>query len=264
MSDSSPVVVAHRTPEDIVVVTVSRPSHRNALSLEVVEALRAEVAQAAADDTIRALILTGAGGVFVSGADIAELKERTRADALRRINTSLFRAIETLPFPTIAAIEAYALGGGLELALACDLRVGTTSSRYGQPEVGLGIIPGAGATYRLPRVVGLGNARELIFTGTLISAEHAHRIGLLNRVTPDGGALAGALELARTIGRNSGLAVRFSKSLLNLSQELTVDGAMAYESTAQAVLFETEDKRARMSAFLERRAGSPKSKGSTE
>ncbi len=255
MSDSTPVVIAERTAEDIVILTVSRPSHRNALSLEVVEALRAEVARVASDESVRALVLTGAGGVFVSGADIAELKERTRADAMRRINTSLFRAIESLPFPTIAAIEAYALGGGLELALACDLRVGTASSRYGQPEVGLGIIPGAGATYRLPRVVGLGHARELIFTGALISAEHAHRIGLLNRITPDGGALDGALELARTISRHSGLAVRFSKSLLNLSQELTVDAAMAYESTAQAVLFETEDKRARMSAFLERRSG---------
>ncbi len=247
------VVSTERREGGVATVTVNRPDTRNALSSDVIAGLRAAFDDLESAGDVRVAVLTGAGGVFVSGADISELRDRRQADAFRRINTGLFRRLEQLPFPTIAAIEAYALGGGLELAMACDLRVSSNTARFGQPEVGLGIVPGAGATYRLSRLVGLGRARELIFTGTLIEATEAHRIGLVNRLTEPGGALDGGLALAAEISRNSGLAVRLAKQLVGASQEMSVDAAMALESTSQAVLFEDAEKNERMTRFLDRR-----------
>ncbi len=247
------VVTTERRDGGIAIVTVDRPAARNALSAEVISGLREAFDALEAAGDVGAAVLTGAGGVFVSGADIAELKERRQADAFRRINTGLFRRIEAVPFPTIAAIEAYALGGGLELAMACDLRVASRAARFGQPEVGLGIVPGAGGTYRLPRLVGLGRARELIFTGALIDADEAHRIGLVNRLAEPGAALDVALALAGEIARNAPLAVRLSKQLLATVGEMSVDAAMALESTSQAILFEDPDKQDRMARFLGRR-----------
>lgn len=241
--------------EGIALLTLNRPEVRNALNLTMVHEIRAALGELAErDPEVRALIFTGAGGkAFLSGADIAELRDRGREDALRRINSSLFREVEQFPAPTIAAIRGYALGGGCELALACDLRVAGEGARLGQPEVALGIVPGAGGTYRLPRLIGLGRARELIFTGRRVDAPEAERIGLVNRVVPDDAVLGAARELAREIAKNGALAVRLAKVSLNASPEVPTDVAMRLESSAQAILFGDEEKVRRMTGFLEKR-----------
>jgi enoyl-CoA hydratase len=239
----------------VAVVTFHRPEVRNALNAEMVREVGLVLDELAAHGELRAIVFTGAGDqAFISGADISELRERTRADALRRINNGLLRRIETVSVPTIAAIRGFALGGGCELAMACDLRVAGVSARFGQPEVSLGILPGAGATYRLPRLVGVGMAKELIFTGRIIDAEEALGIGLVNRVVDDELVLPTALGLARDIARNSALAVRLSKLAIHAGIEGSTETAMAFESTAQAVLFEDPDKHERMTRFLERRS----------
>jgi len=240
--------------EGIALVTFDRPAVRNALNHEMVQELEDVLSTLSLREDLTALVFTGSEKAFVSGADISELVSRNRWDALRRINTGLFRRIESFPAPTIAAIRGYALGGGCELSMACDIRIAGQGAKLGQPEVALGILPGAGGTYRLAKLVGLGMARELVFTGRIISGEEAHRIGLVNRVVPDGEVVDCAIELAREIGKNSILAVRFSKLSLNSALEMSTDVAMLVESTAQAVLFEAPDKEERMTAFLERKA----------
>jgi len=240
--------------EGVALVTLNRPEVRNALDLRMVEELRIAFTRLAARDDVRAVIVTGAGDrAFLSGADIAELRDRKRGDALRRINAGLFREIELFPAPTIAAIRGYALGGGCELAMACDLRVAGEGAKLGQPEVALGIIPAAGGTYRLPRLVGLGRARELVYTGRIIDAAEAERIGLVNRVVPDEQVVDAARALADEIARNSALAVRFAKAGLAAGGQIPTDVAIDLESTAQAVLFEDEEKMRRMTAFLEKK-----------
>ncbi len=238
----------------IATCTFNRPEVRNALSREMVDEIRIVLQALAVDPACRVLIFTGAGEKsFISGADISELLGRTAPDALLRINTALFREIETFPHPTIAAVRGYALGGGCEIAMACDIRIAGEGARFGQPEVGLGIIPGAGGCYRLPQLVGIAYARELIFSGRLIDAAEAHRIGLVNRVVPDANLLTEAGELAGQIARNSGLAIRYAKLAINNAQEMGSEARMAFEASAQAVLFDDEDKNRRMQAFLDRR-----------
>lgn len=240
--------------QGIVCCTFNRPAVHNALNLEMVQEVRRLLDQLAVRDTVRALIFTGAGDrAFVSGADVAELRERRRAEVLQRINNRLFREIEQFPVPTIAAIRGWALGGGCELAMACDLRVAGESARLGQPEVRLGIIPGAGATYRLPRLIGMGKARELIFTGRIIAASEALAIGLVNYVVSDDQVLAKARALAEEIAAGSPLAVRFAKMALCAAAEMSTDAALTLETIMQAVLFEDEEKYRRMTAFLEHR-----------
>ena len=236
----------------VTTVTFNRPEVRNALNQHMVDEVRRALTELA--QSARVVIFTGAGGkAFLGGADIGELRARGRLDALRRINSSLFGEIERFPAPTIAAVRGYALGGGCELAMACDLRVAGAGAKLGQPEVALGILPGAGATYRMPRLVGLGRARELIYTGRIIDAQEALSIGLVNRVVPDDQVLASARELAAEIGKNSALAVRLAKQALNFSGEFSLSAGQAFESAAQAVLFEDEEKLLRMQAFLERK-----------
>ncbi len=234
-------------------LTLNRPDVRNAINLAMVEELHSALTSLAGRDDVLALVITGAGTrAFASGADIAELLERTGKDALQAINSSLFRRVEEFPRPTIAAVRGFALGGGCELALACDVRVAGESARFGQPEVSLGILPGAGATYRLPRLVGIGRARELIFTGRIIDAREAERIGLANKVVPDDRVLDEALEMARTIASHAPLAVRLAKVALNAAARGASIGEL--ESIAQAVLFESDEKRRRMSAFLAKKS----------
>ncbi len=237
----------------VAVVTLNRPRVRNAINLEMVEGLHAALDSLGSDASTRVLILTGAGrDAFASGADIRELKERRAADALLGINSGLFLKLERFPYPTIAAVSGYALGGGCELALACDLRVASESARFGQPEVGLGIIPAAGASYRLPRLVGSGRALELILTGRIIDAGEALRIGLVNRVVPDGRVVHEARALAATIAAKGPLALRTAKMVLAASAYGSGPGQVA-ESLGQGVLFESGDKREGMTAFLKGR-----------
>jgi len=239
--------------DGIAVITLNRPEARNAINLEVVNELHVALEALGRDGTTRVLILTGAGRTaFASGADIRELRERRAADALRGINSSLFLAVERFPLPTLAAVNGYALGGGCELALACDMRIATESARFGQPEVGLGIIPAAGAAYRLPRIIGAGRARELILTGRIIDADEALSIGLVNRVVPDDRLLEEARSVALLIARKGPLALRAAKLTLQASA-YGPDAGHAAERLAQAILFESDDKREGLTAFLEGR-----------
>jgi enoyl-CoA hydratase len=230
---------------------LNRPEVRNAINRELVDALHETLDDWAERDELRAVVLSGAGGkAFAGGADIAELKERTHREAFFGINQRLFQKLEDFPRPVIAAIDGYALGGGLELALSCDLRVASRSAKVGMPEVSLGIFPGAGGTWRLPRVVGLGHAKELIFTGRIVDAEEAFSLCLFERLV-DADALTLAKDLAQQIARNSPLAVQVAKVTLNaLARQ---QHAEPVERLAQALLFDSPDKRARMTAFLEKK-----------
>ncbi|MBX3462962.1 MAG: enoyl-CoA hydratase/isomerase family protein [Planctomycetes bacterium] len=243
--------VLHERRGDAVLVTLNAPERRNAIDQAMVDGLHAVLDALWHDETVAALVLTGAGDkAFAAGADIAQLRERSSRDALKAINSGIFARIEEFPAPVIAAIRGYALGGGCELAIACDLRVLGQSAKLGQPEVKLGIIPAAGGTYRLPRLVGLGRARELVYTGRMVDADEALRIGLANLVVPDAEVTARALQLAETIAQNGRLAVRGAKRALNALARPGQENAVAFESSVQAVLFDSDDKRTRMDAFL--------------
>ncbi|MDP3236419.1 MAG: enoyl-CoA hydratase-related protein [Myxococcales bacterium] len=230
---------------------LNRPEVRNAINRELIDALHATLDAWSERDDLRAVVLSGAGGkAFAGGADISELKERTHREAFFGINQRLFQKLEDFPRPVIAAIDGYALGGGLELALACDLRVASKGAKVGMPEVSLGIFPGAGGTWRLPRVVGLGHAKELIFTGRILEADEAFAYGLFERLV-DTDALSIARDLAQQIARNSALAVQVAKVSLNAMARQ--QHAEPVERLAQALLFDSADKRERMTAFLEKK-----------
>ncbi|MDP1918745.1 MAG: enoyl-CoA hydratase-related protein [Myxococcales bacterium] len=230
---------------------LNRPEVRNAINRELIDALHATLDAWSERDDLRAVVLSGAGGkAFAGGADISELKERTHREAFFGINQRLFQKLEDFPRPVIAAIDGYALGGGLELALACDLRVASKGAKVGMPEVSLGIFPGAGGTWRLPRVVGLGHAKELIFTGRVLDADEAFAYGLFERLV-DTDALSIARDIAQQIARNSALAVQVAKVSLNAMARQ--QHAEPVERLAQALLFDSADKRERMTAFLEKK-----------
>ena len=240
---------------DAVLVTLNAPERRNAIDQEMVDGLHAVLDGLESDDSVAALVITGAGDkAFAAGADIAQLRDRKSADAMKAINSGIFNRVEEFPAPVIAAVKGYALGGGCELAIACDLRVVGASAKMGQPEVMLGIIPAAGGTYRLPRLVGLGRARELIYTGRMVDAEEALRIGLANQVVSDDEVVDAALATAEQIAKNGRLAVRGAKRALNALSRPGHENAVAFESSTQAVLFDSDDKMARMAAFLEKQS----------
>jgi enoyl-CoA hydratase len=254
MSDQPGPPILVEEKDAVGVITLNRPEVLNAIDLQMVEALRAALDRLAGEDQLACLILTGAGErAFAAGADVAELRERGRQDALSAINSSLFNQLELFPYPTIAAIRGYALGGGCELAMACDLRVAGRSAKFGQPEVGLGIIAGAGALTRLPRLVGLGRARELLFTGRMIDAERALEIGLVNEVAEDDQVLECARKLAARIARQDRLALRLTKLSLSAIARGNQQVGLPLDALAQAVCFESDEKRRRMTEFLERR-----------
>lgn len=244
----------HNSEEGWTEIVFNRPDVLNALNLQMVNDLSQALDTLAADDQVRGLIFHGAGGkAFVAGADISELVERKVDDAFKAINAGLFQKLEDFPRPTIAAIRGYCLGGGSELSLACDIRIGAEDTVMGQPEVKLGIIPGAGAPHRLTRVVGTGMARELIFTGRLVKADECARIGLLNRVVPNDELLDAARETMRSILKNSDLAVRLAKVALNAACNSVDRRHMMLECISQGITFESDDKHERMTRFLERK-----------
>lgn len=237
---------------DVVILALDRAERRNAIDRAMVGALHAALDEIEPGDA-RALVLTGEGPTFASGADIAELRERTRADALAALNSGLFRRIEQLPMPTIAAVRGHALGGGCELAISCDLRVAGEGALFGQPEVKLGIIAGAGGGYRLRELVGIGRAREMLFTGRILRAHEALAIGLVERVVADERVMDEALALAGEIAAADPLAVRLTKLGLALHTSAASAQGGRFEIVAQAVTFESEEKRRRMTDFLERK-----------
>lgn len=238
-------------------VTIDRPEALNALSLEVIAEIAGHVDAISGDRSVRAVVITGAGErAFSAGADLARMHEASppEAKAMAERGHALFAAIEALPVPVIAAINGYCLGGGCELALACDIRVASESAQIGLPEVGVGIFPGWGGTQRMPRLVGPGLAMELIATGRRIPAEEALRIGLVNRVLPPGDLLAHALDLGAQIARNAPAGVRAAKELVRLSAETGLTAGLAHERDRFALLFGTADQREGMGAFLEKRS----------
>jgi enoyl-CoA hydratase len=238
----------------VAVLRVNRPEVRNALDLATVRGMSAAIDALSTDDAVGAIVITGAGdSVFVSGADINAIKARTRDDGLAAINSSLFAAIDKCPKVTIAAVNGLALGGGCELALSCDLRIAAAHAKFGQPEVGLGIIPGAGATQRLPRIVGLGRAKHLILTGDAIDAQRALDWGLVSAVVPADELMTHALALAEKVLTRGPLAIRLAKLALNASARVDLDSGLLFETLAQAICFDSRDKQEGTSAFLEKR-----------
>jgi len=240
--------------ESIATLIIDRPEVRNALDLDTVAAVREALGRLETDASVGVVIITGAGeSAFVSGADINDIRERGRDEGLAAINSSLFAEIERFPRPTIAAVNGYALGGGCELALACDIRIASDTAKFGQPELGLGIIPGAGATQRLPRLVGMGRAKHMILTGDVIDAKQALEIGLVSAIAPAGQLQLRARELAKKILRQGPLAARLAKIALNASARVDMDSGLLIETLAQALCYSSEDKREGTTAFLEKR-----------
>lgn len=237
----------------LAMITLRRPAVKNAINKAMVTELHHAFDTLRDGADIGCVILEHEGEDFAAGADIAELRDRKALESLAAINNALFNKIENFPAPVIASIKGYALGGGCELALSCDMRVGGQSAKMGQPEVNLGIIPAAGGTQRLPRVVGLGRAKEMVLTGAILDAAECYRIGLLNRVVPDAEVRNEAHKLAHSILRKGQLAVRMAKAALNQSTRMGMDSGLVFESVAQALLFESEDKHKRMTDFLEKK-----------
>jgi len=240
----------------IAVLTVNRPDKRNAVTNAVVEEIDKALDRVEADPDLRVLILTGAGDkAFVAGADIGELDRRDtilgRTETRRR--QEVYTRIEQLDIPSIAAINGWALGTGLELTLVCTLRVASSKARMGQPEVKLGIIPGAGGTYRLPRLVGMGRAMEMILTGEPVTAEEALAMGLVNRVVPPENLMAEVRALAEAIVARPKLAVQYAKEAVLRCVEGSLIEGLAHESYLHALSCGTQDKKEGVAAFLEKR-----------
>ena len=242
--------------EGIATVTVNRPAAFNALTISTLEELESVVAEIVRNPDIRAAVLTGAGTkAFVAGADIAAMCNMTPAQAreLALLAHRTYAAIERSPKPFIAAVNGYALGGGCELAMACDIRVASENAKFGQPEINLGIMPGFGGTQRFPRLVGKGRALELILTGEMIDAREALRIGLVNRVVAQGELLDEARQLARKIAAKGLVALQLCKEAVDNGLEMDLTKACAYEAELFAYSFSTFDQKEGMGAFLEKR-----------
>lgn len=239
-------------------VTINRPDKLNALSQEVLEDLRSAIDALEARSELRAALITGTGKAFVAGADIAAMKTLSEVEgrAFGALGHGVFESIEQLRVPVIAAVNGFALGGGCELALACDFIYASSKAKFGQPEVNLGIIPGFGGTQRLPRRVGPALARELIYTGKMIAADEALRIGLVNAVFEPDALIPAALQAAGEIASKGPLAVAAAKRLIREGMDMPLPEANRLEQAAFGHAFGTEDQREGMAAFLEKRAPS--------
>lgn len=245
---------------NIAVATINRPKALNALNSDVLTDLNELVDVVTADAEIRALVITGSGEkAFVAGADIGEMSTLTPAEgeAFGKHGNDVFRRIETLPIPTIAAINGFALGGGCELSMSCDIRICSETAVFGQPEVGLGITPGFGGTQRLARLVSPGMAKQLIYTAKNIKADEAYRIGLVNAVYPAEELMAAAEKLANTIASNAPIAVRACKKAINDGLQVDMDQAIVIEEKLFGSCFKTADQIEGMGAFLEKRKHEP-------
>lgn len=244
------------TGDGVATLTVNRPKALNALNSETLRELDCAMEAIEADPEIRAVVLTGAGRkAFVAGADIAAMQScgPVAAREMALLAHGILDRIERCPKPVIAAVNGYALGGGCELAMSCDLRIAAESARFGQPEINLGIIPGWGGTQRLARLIGKGRALELLFTGEMIEAREAERIGLVNRVTSDAELLQETLQLARKIAEKPPVALRLIKEAVHQGCEMDLSRANALEAEKFGLCFATEDQKEGMGAFLEKR-----------
>jgi len=241
----------------VALLTIDRPEALNAISQEVLDALQRHLDAIQADGSVRAAVVTGGGEkAFSAGADVNDMREATReqARAFAQRGQFVLARIESFPKPVIAAVNGYALGGGCELALACDVRLAAEGARFAQPEVNLGILPGWGATQRLPRLTSPGFAKEMIFTGRMVGADEALRSGLVNRVLPREDLVDAAVAMGEEIAAKSAAAVAASKALVNRALDGELDGNLAREVDAFAHVFTTHDQREGMAAFFEKRA----------
>jgi enoyl-CoA hydratase len=241
---------------NIGILRMSRPSALNALNRQLLTELGVALDAIAGDGGIHVLIITGEGKAFVAGADIMEMRNFNSEQGREwgELGASVFKKIEKLKIPTIAAVNGFALGGGCELALSCDIRIASENARFGQPEVGLGITPGFSGCVRLPRIVGAAKAKEIIFTGDLISASEAEKIGLVNKVTTPEALMDSALDMGRKISSRAQIAVRYSKMAVNLGMETDIETAIAYENLVFGLCFATEDQKEGMTAYSEKRS----------
>ena len=251
--------VKYEQQGQVGIVTIDREKALNALNSAVLDDLKA-VIDGVDLDTTRCLIITGAGQKsFVAGADIGEMSKLTKAEgeAFGKKGNDIFRQIETLPIPVIAAVNGFALGGGNELAMSCDIRICSENARFGQPETGLGITPGFGGTQRLMRIIPVGMAKEMVYAGTQIKAPRALELGLVNAVYPIEELMPAALKLANKIAGNAPIAVRACKKAMNEGLQVDIDKAIAIEEANFGSCFESADQREGMAAFLEKRTHEP-------
>lgn len=247
--------IKYETEGQIALLTIDRPKALNALNSNVLEELDQAI-DAVDLQKVRVLIITGSGEKsFVAGADIAEMSNLTKEEgfAFAKKGNDIFRKIESLPIPVIAAVNGFALGGGCELSMACDIRICSENAVFGQPEAGLGITPGFGGTQRLARIIGIGRAKELIFSTSNIKADEAYRVGLVNHVYPVEELLPQAKKLASKIAANAPIAVRNCKKAINDGLQTDIDSAIVIEENLFGDCFETHDQKEGMGAFLEKR-----------
>ena len=252
--------ILYEKKESLALVTINRPEKHNAISLQTLEELQASVDMAENDESIRVIAITGAGGkAFASGSDLNEVAQRDLKKALEPIVQGLAAQLEAIPKPTIAAIDGICMGGGLEIALGCDLRVCTPNSRFGTPEGKLGIIPGGGATARLPRIVGRAWAMEMMLMGEPITAEQALQIGLVTRLVKQHDLLNEVQRMAEHLASFAPFVPQFMKTMIHKGMEGSLSTALAMEKFGQGALIQTEDKEEGIDAFLNKRT--PKFKG---
>ena len=246
--------ITYEQEGQVGIVTINRPKALNALNSQVLEEIEATF-KAIDVDAVRAVILTGAGEKsFVAGADIGEMSTLTKAEgeAFGKKGNDVFRMIETFPIPVIAAVNGFALGGGCEISMSCDIRICSENAVFGQPEVGLGITPGFGGTQRLARLVGPGMAKQMIYTARNIKADEAYRIGLVNAVYPQEELMVAAKKMAAGIAKNAPIAVRACKKAINDGLEADMDAAIVIEEKLFGSCFETEDQKYGMAFFLDK------------
>ena len=241
--------------DHVATVTINRPDKLNALNKDVREQFVQVLQDLAGDDDVRVVIVRGAGDkAFVAGADIPEFKGRSGVEQFHVTKAfGIFEAPEKLPKPIIAAVNGFALGGGCELAMACDIRIASDKAKMGQPEITLGILPGGGGTQRLPRLVGLGNAYKLLYTGQMVKADEALRMGLVDEVVPHDQLHARVRELALEIAKKSPVALEFIKDCVRASTRMPLDEGVRFETTYFGLAFSSEDKEEGVGAFLEKR-----------
>ena len=242
--------------ERTAIVTINRSKWLNSLNSNTLLELQRAFTELETDLEVKVIILTGSGDkAFVAGADISEMRDFTTLEAFQfaRLGQETLRKIETLSKPVIAVINGFALGGGCELAMACDIRLASINARFGQPEVSLGLIAGFGGTQRLPRLVGAGKAKELLYTGDIINAEEAYRIGLINHIYPSEELIDQAVLLATRIAERAPFAVQQTKNTILRGIEMDLDSAIAYENDLFSVMFSTEDQKEGCTAFVEKR-----------
>lgn len=248
--------------DKICKISFNRPKALNALNTKVLEELDKLLDEIEKDDETFVVVFTGEGKAFVAGADIGEMKDKNLIEGKKfaQLGHKVFRKIELLEKPVIAAVNGYALGGGCELAMSCDIRIAGEKAKFGQPEVGLGITPGFGGTQRLSRLVGSAKAKELIFTADTISAQEAEKIGLVNKVVSQEELISETMNMANKITSKGQVAVRFSKNAINRGIETDIDTALDIEINLFGMCFATEDQKEGMKAFTEKRKAEFKNK----